>query len=131
MKMAAIILLLLVPMAAGGQDHPGMSEKDMQKMKQEMEKMQSCMENIDQAKLKVFEERSNQLEAEVKSLCANGKRDEAQEKTIAFGQEMMKDPTIKAMRKCGEGMKGMMPKMPFANQGQDEDEDRSRRHVCD
>lgn len=123
MKVAATILLLLMPVVASAQNYPGMSEADIQKM----EKMQSCMENIDEAKLKEIERRSNQIEAEIKSLCASGKRAEAQEKAMAFGREMAKDPTMQAMSKCGEMMKGMMPKVPYMDQGKSP----SSRHVCD
>ncbi len=85
------------------------------------------MQNVDQAKMKVLEQRSYQIEADIKSLCASGKRDEAQEKVISFGKEMAKDTTMQSMRKCGEMAKGMMPKMPFVDQGKD----RSSHHVCD
>ena len=123
MKAAAAVLLLLMPVVAVAQNFPGMSEADMQKMEQ----MQSCMEKIDEAKLKAIEQRSSQIETEIKSLCAGGKRVEAQAKAEAFGKEMANDPTVQAMSKCGEMMKGMMPKVPFADQGKSP----SSRHVCD
>lgn len=124
MKMPAIVLLLLLPIVAMAQSYQGMSEADMQNMMQEM---QACMQNVDQNKLKALEQRSNQFEAEMKSMCASGKRDEAQTKAIAFGMEIRNDPTIQAMRKCGEIMKGMMPMMPIMKQ----DKDFSKHHVCD
>jgi len=123
MKAAATVLLLLMPVVAVAQNFPGMSEADMQKMEQ----MQSCMEKIDEAKLKAIEQRSSQVEAEIKSLCAGGKRAEAQAKAEAFGKEMANDPTVQAMGKCGEMMKGMMPKMPYMDQGKGA----SSHHVCD
>jgi len=123
MKAAATVLLLLMPVVAVAQNFPGMSEADMQKMEQ----MQSCMEKIDEAKLKAIEQRSSQIETEIKSLCAGGKRVEAQAKAEAFGKEMANDPTVQAMGKCGEMMKGMMPKMPYMDQGKGP----SSRHVCD
>jgi len=124
MKMPAIVLLLLLPTVAMAQNYQGMSEADMQKMMQEM---QACMQNVDQNKLKALEQRSNQFEAEMKSMCASGKRDEAQAKAIAFSMEIRNDPTIQALRKCGEIMKGMMPMMPFMKQ----DKDFSKHHICD
>ena len=123
MKAAAAVLLLLMPVVAVAQNFPGMSEADMQKMEQ----MQSCMEKIDEAKLKAIEQRSSQIEEEIKSLCTGGKRAEAQTKAEAFGKEMANDPTVQAMGKCGEMMKGMMPKVPFADQGKGP----SSHHVCD
>ncbi len=123
MKSGTMILLLVLPVAALAQNYPGMSPADMEKM----EKMQACMEKIDEAKLKAIEQRSEKIDAEIKALCAGGKRAEAQEKAMAFGQEMAKDPTMQAMGKCGEMMKGMMPKVPYTDKGKGA----SGGHVCD
>jgi len=123
MKIATTVFLLVMPAVTIAQNYPGMSEADIQ----QLEKMQSCMENIDEAKLQEIERRSQQIEAEIKSLCASGKRAEAQEKAMAFGKEMAKDPTMQAMGKCGEMMKGMMPKVPYTDQGKSP----SSHHVCD
>jgi hypothetical protein len=132
MKASAIILLLLMPMVAVAQIYQNMSEEDMQKMMQQAQKMQSCMQNIDQAKLEAIDQRSSEIFANIDSLCASGKRDEAQAKAISYGKELAKDPTMQAMRKCsemmsGEMMQGMMPKTPLM----DLDKDLSSRHVCD
>jgi hypothetical protein len=127
MKMSTVILLLLMPMVAGAQNYQGMNEADMQKMMEQMQKMQSCMENVDQEQLKALEQRSYQYEAELKSLCASGKRDEAQKKAMLFGKEIAKDPAMKAMSKCREMAKGVNLKMPFMAQ----EEDASNKHVCD
>jgi hypothetical protein len=132
MKISAIILLLLMPMVTVAQNYQNMSEEDMQKMMQQAQKMQSCMQNIDQAKLEAIDKRSSEILANIDSLCASGKRDEAQQTAISYGKEMAKDPTMQAMRKCsemmsGEMMQGMMPKTPLM----DLDKDLSSRHVCD
>ena len=132
MKTSVIILSLLFPLTCFAQNYQGMSEADMQKMMQQAQKMQSCMQNIDQAKLKAIDQRSSQILAKIDSLCASGKRDEAQAKAISYGKEMAKDPTMQAMKKCGEMMsseimQGMMPKTPLM----DLDKDLSSRHVCD
>jgi len=134
MKIFVVILLLLSPTALQAQNYQNyqnMSEQDMQKMMQQAQKMQECMMNIDQEKLRKIEQRSKQLDAELKALCAEGKRDEAQAKAISFGMELAEDPTLLEMRKCGEMYQGMAPKMPYMGQYQDDDEDRSNRHVCD
>ena len=127
MKQLTIFLFMFVPIVAFAQNYPGMNEADMQKMMQQMDKMQSCMENIDQKKLKLIEQRSDQMEAEIKSLCASGKRNEAQKKAISFGKEMANDPTLKTMMKCGENMKGIMPEMSFDGL----DKESSDVQVCD
>ena len=132
MKTSAIILLLFIPMVAVAQTSQNMSQEDMQKMMQQMQKMQSCLEQIDQAKLDALDQRSSEMQTKVESLCAKGKRDEAQQTAMSFGKEMAKDPTIQSARKCtemvsSEMMEGMMPKFPMM----DLEKDLSSRHVCD
>lgn len=127
MKISMIFLFLLLPLVSSAQNYQGMNEADMQKMMQQMQKMQSCMEDLDQSKLKALEQRSRQLESEVKTLCADGKRDQAQKKAISFGMEVVNDPTMKVMRKCGEMMKDVMPKMTFTGL----DKDSADHHICD
>ncbi|MFA4916840.1 MAG: hypothetical protein WC560_09235 [Syntrophales bacterium] len=121
------IVLLLMPMVTVAQNYPRMNQADMQKQMQQMQKMQACMQNVDQAKLKEIQQRSEQVNTEIKSLCKSGQRDKAQKKAISFGMEMVKDPTMQEMRKCGEIMKGSMPKAPFMDQYKDN----SSHHVCD
>ena len=61
-----------------------MNEDDMQKMMQQAQEAQACMQKVDQAKLKEIERRSRQVESEIKSLCKRGERDAAQEKALSF-----------------------------------------------
>jgi len=129
MKISTGILSLLLPVTAIAQNYEGMNERDMQNMMQQMEKMQTCMQGIDQSRLEAFEQRASTLEAEVKSLCASGKRDDAQQQAMDFGQEVASNPDIQKMMKCGEMMRGMMPKMPFMDQANEPGT--SARHVCD
>jgi len=124
MKISTIILLLIFPTASFAQDFQGMSEEDMQKMMQQMQEVGACMQNIDQSRLKELEKRSSRLEAEVKALCASGKRREAQAKAIAFGKEMANEPVMKAMRECTKSVKGQVP---FMEQFKDSPD----HHVCD
>ena len=115
MKISTVILLLLMSTVANAQNYKGMNEADMQKI----QKMQSCMEDVDQEQLKALEQRQYQFDAEIKSLCDSGKRDEAQEKAILFEKEMTNNLAIQAVNKCGEIAEGIM------------DEDASNQHVCD
>jgi hypothetical protein len=102
---------------------------DTQNMMLQMQKMQTCMQDIDQSRLQEFEQRANKVEAEVKSLCASGKRDTAQQNAIAFGQEVADNPDVQKMLECGKMMNNVMPGMPFMDQANESDE--SAGHVCD
>ena len=127
MKKLTLFALLLVPLTSYAQNYTGMNEADMQKMMQQMEKMQSCMEKVDQAELKALEQRSKKVEAEIKSLCASGKREKAQQQAIAFGREIANDPSMKTMIKCSKIMKDAMPQINFTGV----DSENTNVHVCD
>jgi len=131
MKKLAITLLYLMPIASFAQYPMGMSEADTQKMMQHMQDAQACMEKIDQSELEALEKKGNQFEAEMKSLCASGKRDEAQAKTMVYMKEIVNSSAVKEAKRCGEmmqgAMQGMMPNMPLMN----EDKDFNSQHVCD
>lgn len=129
MKPTMAILALLVAVAAAAQQPPGMSAADMQDRMQQMQGMQSCLQGIDQSRLQAFEQRARQLETEVKSLCAGGRRTAAQQKAIAFAREVAGDPDIRKIRQCGEMMGGMLPDLPYLNQSGEPDT--AAGHVCD
>ena len=131
MKKLAITLLCLAPITSFAQNPMGMSEADMQNMMQQMQKAQACMEKIDQAELEALEKKANQFEAEMKSLCADGKRDKAQERAMVYMKEIVNSSAVQEAKRCGEMMKGtmqgMMQDMPLVEQ----DKDYTRLHVCD
>lgn len=132
MKISTGILALLLPVTASAQNYPGMggmSESDMQNMMQQAQKMQTCMQGIDQTRVKAFEQQASTVEARVKSLCADGKRDDAQQEAVTFAREMSSDPDIQKIMECGKMMSGMLPPMPFIEQASGKNE--SAGHVCD
>lgn len=130
MKQASVYFMLLLPISVFAQQNMGgMNEEQMQQMMQQLQGMQTCMQNIDQDEMKVFEQRAKQMETEVRALCAGGKRDEAMATALSFGKEALNNKAMQEMKKCGEGMKMMLPKI--AIQTQTDEEEKPRRHICD
>jgi len=125
MKYAVVFFMLLLPIAVLAEN---MGEMDEQQMMQQAQGMQTCMQNIDQAEMQAFEQRAQQMEAETQALCAGGKRDEAMQKAMAFGKEVSNNKAMQDMRKCGEGMENMMPKMAIA---ESEGKENPGHHICD
>jgi len=127
--------LFLLPAMASAQNFQNMNEADMQKMMASMQQAQSCMQDIDQSKMKEFEQHARQMEAKVDGLCAAGKRDKAQSEAMAFYKEMSANPDIKKMRKCSKMMEGAMPDlsamtgMPSSPAGIDKPG--KDEHICD
>ncbi|MGR9115731.1 MAG: hypothetical protein ACU85E_08190 [Gammaproteobacteria bacterium] len=130
MKYLSFSLLLLLPLGAYAQMPPAMNQEQMQQMMQQMHRMQDCMQNIDQSEMKAFEQRARRMETEVQTLCSQGKRDEALAVAMKFGMEVSKSPSMQKMKKCGEHMKGFVPKMPLPTQDHSAD-GQDNRHVCD
>ena len=131
MKKLVITLLCLAPIVSFAQNPMGMNQADMQKMMQQMQKAQACMEKIDQAELDALEKKANQFEAEMKSLCASGKRDQAQEKAMVYMKEIVNSSAVKEAKRCGEMMQGAMQGMGQGMQFMSDDKDYTSQHVCD
>lgn len=129
MKQGVVLFMLLLPLSVSAENIGGMDEEQMQQMMQQAQGMQTCMQNIDQAEMQAFEQRSKQMEADTQALCASGKRDEAMQLAMAFGKEASDNKAMQAMKKCGEGMKNMMPKMAIA--AQNDELGKPGRHICD
>jgi hypothetical protein len=127
MRRLTTALLLILPATGMAQNYPGMGETDTQQMMQQMQRAQACMAGIDQAQLQTFGERAERVDARVKSLCASGKRDEAQQEAVTFAREVNSNPSMLKMRECSRMMSGM-PGMPAIPQGPSEDDN---RHICD
>lgn len=87
------------------------------------------MQDVDQSRIQAVEQRASKTEAEVKSLCGSGKRDDAQQKAVAFAQEAADDPDIKKMVECTNMMSSLMPERPFMDQVSEDGN--SAKHVCD
>ncbi len=124
--LAAIAFLPISSYAQFG----NMTEAQMQTMMQQGLKMQECFGQIDPSAMKRLSERGQSIDAEITALCRAGNRDQAQSKAMAFAREMASDPSIHAMKKCGEGMADMLPKIVTESEDYD-DPETSSRHICD
>ena len=133
-----IYLLILFPVVGFAQEQPGMPPNmpmDMEKMQRNMQQMDmgkmreamACMKNIDRSALEGLKAEGEKIKAEIGALCKSGNRNEAQDKAMAYGKEMMSRPELMKMRECGKMMAGMMPKIPFEHI----EEESKNSHVCD
>jgi hypothetical protein len=121
-----LCILILFPIVAFAQGNPNMPPNMPMDMEQ-MQKAMACMKNLDRSSFEGLEREGKKMEADVGALCRSGKRDEAQDKAMAYGKEIMNRPEMKKMRECSKMMAGMMPKMPFENL----EEESKNRHICD
>lgn len=129
MKQAVVFFILLLPISVFAENMDVMTDEQMQQMMQQAQGLQTCMQNIDQSGMQAIEQRAKQMQAETQALCADGKRDEAMQKAMTFGKDVSNSKTMQEMKKCGEGMKNMMPKI--ATVAQNDEHGKSGRHICD
>jgi hypothetical protein len=124
----ALFIFLLFPITVYAQ---AMNQQDMQNMMVQMQEMAACMQTVDQNEVEALDKDSKIFKAEMKELCNNGKRDEAQQRAIAYSRKVMSSQAFTTMRKCTENMpasmKGMMPNMD----PEEIAKDFSKHHVCD
>lgn len=116
-------LLFTLLVAAGAVCAQGMTQGEMM---QNMQKAQACMAQIDRSAMQRFGDEAQAMQSKIKSLCVQGKRDEAQEQAMAFGMKVSSQPELVKMRECMELMRGMMPVQPYFGPEQGSDQ-----HVCD
>jgi len=126
----SLAALSIVALEAYALPPGGMSDADMQKMMQGMNAMQECMADVDQVALERFGREGEQMHAEVKALCAEGKRDAAQAKAMEYGMKVANDPAMKTMAECGKKMRDAMPQMQ-QTPGMPSEEELKNRHICD
>lgn len=128
MRNPVFFLILLLPLTSFAQNFHSMNEAEIEKLFQDVEeKFGACVKNIDEEKMKEFEQRSLELEKEVNALCAAGKRDEAESKSESFGKEIASDPMMQQIQKCNKMMESMLSKTDYNLKDVDIDD----RHVCD
>ncbi|MFW5443818.1 MAG: hypothetical protein ACKE51_05885 [Methylococcaceae bacterium] len=129
MRVLTCFMMLLMPVLVCAQNFAGMDPEQMQAMMEKAEEMQVCMQNIDQSKMRGFEQRGKQMGAEVKALCDAGKREAAVSKAMSFSKEIAADVTIQEMKQCAEIMQGFMPDL--LDIAKTFEQGNSEAHICD
>ena len=101
--------VILLPAFALAQN-PQFDEAQIQQMMQEAQKMQQCMDKLDQQAMQKLADDAQAMGQEIEALCKKGKRDAAKNLAMEFGLKMSEDVNFKQAQKCGEGMQKMLPK---------------------
>lgn len=130
-----VVLLLLSVQVAYGQSFGNLSQEQMQQMMQGAMEMQACLAQVDQAELNRLAEEAKGIESELKALCANQKRAEAQQKAMEYGLKFKNSPTMKQLMDCGEMANAMIPQVMAYMETHSADSETSTTspipHVCD
>jgi hypothetical protein len=100
----------------------------MQRMMEQMQVVQACLAKADQNALAELRTKGETMAAEMKAMCAAGKRDAAQAQTLEYAREMADSPVVKSLAECGDIVKSMLA-LPFASAAAAPGE--NSPHVCD
>lgn len=124
------LAMMIIPFAASAQTG-GMhiDQAKLQELMQGAKRAQACMANIDQKAMDEFKRKTSETEAEIKALCAAGKRDAAMARAMKFKDEAAQSQVMQQTRKCTEEMAGMMPNQSSTIQPRDNSG--TPRHICD
>ena len=104
-----------------------LTQGNIMKMMEQAQKAQACMQGVDESAFESIEAEGKAMQADIKALCANGERDDAQDKAQAYAKELMGRPEMAKVRECSEMLRGILPEMPFDNF----EEKYANSHVCD
>ena len=115
-----VLVLILFPGVVLAQTYSGID-------KEKMQKAMTCIQSIDKSGMEALTAKGKRMQVEVGALCQDGNRDAAQEKAMAYAEEMLARPEIQQMQECSKFAEGLLEKMPyeqFEDIGQE-------RHICD
>ena len=120
-----MVALLCIPGVAAAQN-----DDQMQRLMEQVRQAQLCMEKIDRGALEAMAKKAEKMEAEIQNLCTAGKRAEAQQRGMKFGQEMAQSAVAKEMRRCSEMMQGAMSGI-VPGAGFPTRQELESQHICD
>ena len=123
------VTLAFLPLSLLAQ--PQMNEQQLQMLMEGAMQMQSCFANLDQAKLEAMGKRAEAMEGELKSLCASGQRDAAQEKAIDLAMEFATSEEMEQLKQCGEIAQAMVPQLVGQLEALEDEGADASMHVCD
>ncbi len=115
---------LAATLAAAEQPDPAA----MQRMMEQMQVVQACLAKADQNALAELRTKGEAIVAEMKALCAAGKREAAQAQALDYAREMAGSPIVKSLAECGDMVKSILA-LPFA--AADSAPGENSPHVCD
>jgi len=108
-----------------------MSAEDQQLLDKTLLQLQQCFSNIDPSEVTALQQRADRFATQLRELCLERKRAEAEKETAGFYTSMMKEPTIKQAEACAdkipEKFEGFVSTPLNLSQFEADDD----HHICD
>ena len=103
---ATALLSCLYATAPGAQV---LGEDQVRMLMEQAQGIEACMTRMDPRTMADLRQRGERVSAEIQSLCRAGRRDEAQARAVAFGQEMAGSPAMAGLEECGGPLAALVP----------------------
>lgn len=124
--------LCILPSVMVMAQNPGANDAQMQDMMQGMAQMAACFQNIDQDKFNALVEEGKAVEAEIKTLCEAGERDQAQARAVEHGLRFVNSEEFQQLKQCGSMAEQMLSQVrDYSVYTEDDTEETTSSHVCD
>lgn len=108
-----------------------MSAEDQQLLTETLQLLQQCFAKIDPKEVAALQQRADHFSSELRGLCIERKREEAEKKTAGFYIDMMKETAIRKAEACAdkipEKFEGFVSTPLDLSQFEPDDD----HHVCD
>jgi len=95
---------------------------------QQAQKVQACLAKLDQAEVARLKAEADAKASEIRAMCTNDERAEAQSQAVAFGKQLEQEPVVIEAKAC-IGIAGLA--IPQTTWAQLEDSETAQTHVCD
>ena len=104
-----------------------LGEDQLRALLDQAQGIEACMTRLDPRAMAAMRARGERISAEIQALCRAGRRDEAQARAVAFGQEMAKSSAMAGLEECGGPLAALVPGALAGMAGDGSDE----LQVCD
>ena len=140
MKMFISCLAVCVPLLAIAQDVGGIDQETIDSVINQVDpatvdavvkqaqKIEACLAKLDQAEVLRLRSEADAKATEIRTMCTNGERAEAQSKAVSFGKQLEQEPVVIEAKSC-IGIAGLA--IPQTTWAQLEDSETAQTHVCD
>lgn len=107
---------------------PGLNQQQMQLLFSHMGEIQQCMGELGPAGMNLLQEKSKQIQRETRTLCEQGKRDEALRHVSRRSKALMSDPRFAKAKNCSTNLWDQLAQPWLAQQ---QGGAHNGQHVCD
>jgi hypothetical protein len=103
---------------------------DPSAMMETAERAAQCYQNLDPSVFQKVETKGREIEAELKALCQQGKRDQAMASAMKYMKAFHESPEMAELQRCAKIMEGMPSAFNIPSFEEDMD-DLKNTHICD